>query len=86
MVGLVKERRRRKRMGTGLEIGQGWVIMKMENWVSFGCLCFARDRGRGCRTDSEEVSRSFLIDPEAHALCILCLHQWPPICPSPAPP
>lgn len=59
MLGLVKERRMRKRMGTGLEIGQGWVIMKMENWVFFGCLCFVRDRGLGFRTDTRRYQGAF---------------------------
>lgn len=45
VVGLRKGWRRRKRMGTGVEIGQAWVVMKMESWVIFVCVSFSSGKG-----------------------------------------
>lgn len=69
-------------MGTGVEIGQAWVVMKMESWVISVCRFLW---GLGCRTEKKGVPRRrLLIGHEGRELGILFLDQWPPICPSPA--
>lgn len=47
-----KGRRMRKRMGTGLEIGQTRIVMKMESWVICVCVVFF-GTGLGRRTGNK---------------------------------